>query len=262
MTDLSRIYVPLDTAREELARRRSDPSLLKRVQDALGESFIPEFEAQPRGVVWKYIVSPDNGFAYFLHQCAYAKVAPLALEYRGDMFLTLNEEKKGLGRLRIRQPDGRKEIVEVMDFPANQRKRMDETTLTNGERLMDFHHRLLDVSGYDTQLRDNTEWAHARGKPAEYYYPYLAHFLAHGILFEAYLTDDPDEREVAFTRDVVAPAMERLEKDFQLRPLIVRLFPEQQDAEEDFYWWSYPPQVNEFLRGYVDVPGFKTRSAI
>ena len=255
MPPLDNIYVSLDVARAALEERRKDSALLKRIETLVGADFIPEFKTGPKGVLWKYLLSPDNGFSFFLHQCAYVKVAPLVLEYLGDMFITINEEKKGLGRLRLTLPDGSRQVIDIMDFPPNQRKRMDEVMLKTGESLADLHHRLLSISGYQTGLRDQTGWAHAIGRPADYYDKYLAHFIAHGVLFESYLTDDPDEREVAFTREVVAPAMDRLEKEFGLRPLIVRLFPEQQDEDEDFYWWSYPPHVNEYLLSYVDEHG-------
>lgn len=259
---LDNIYVSLDEARASLEKRRMDPALLKRIESLVSANFMPEFKAGPRGVLWKYILSPDNGFSFFLNQCAYVKVEPLVLEYLGDMFITINEEKKGLGRLRLTLPDGSREVVDIMDFPPNQRRRMDEVVLKNGETLADLHHRLLKISGYQTGLRDQTDWAHTIGRPADYYYPYLAHFIAHGVLFESYLTDDPDEREVAFTREVVAPVMDRLEKEFGLRPLIVRLFPEQQSESEDFYWWSYPPHVNEYLLSYVDEHGLRQRRKV
>lgn len=259
---LDNIYVSLDEARASLEERRADPALLRKIEEFVGTNFMPEFKIGPKGVLWKYLLSPDNGFSFFLHQCAYTKVEPLVLEYLGDMFITINEEKKGLGRLRLTLPDGSKEVVDVMDFPPNQRKRMDEVVLKNGETLVDLHHRLLTFSGYQTGLRDQTDWAHAIGRPADYYYPYLAHFIAHGVLFESYLTDDPDEREVAFTREVVAPVMDRLENEFGLRPLIVRLFPEQQNESEDFYWWSYPPHVNEYLLSYVDEHGLRQRREV
>jgi len=260
MSNLDNIYVSLDEARAELARRREDSLLQKEVENEIGDLFWPMMKEEPHSVMWKYVLSPDNGFAFFLHLAAYVNARPLAVEYLGDTFLTLNEEKKGLGRLRVTLPDKSRGLVDIMDFPPNQKRLMEEVTLKNGTHLVDFHHDLMRRSGFESRVWDSTSWAHAIGKPSDYYYAYLAHFIAHGVAFEAYLTDDPDEREVAFTRDVVAPTMDKLEERFGYRPLIVRLFPEQQSDEEDFHWWSYPPHVNDYIVEYIQAQGFPIRS--
>jgi len=251
MNKLEYIYVTKEEARELLIERRNDHKLSESVESMLGDRFIPEFAGPPKGVLWKYVASPENGFVHYLNLCKETGVKPLFIEYLDDVFLTLNEEKKGLGRLRVTLPDGRKGTVNIMDFPPNQKKKMSNVLLKSGKGLVDFHHTLLERSGYEFQIRDNSAWAHAIGRPVDYYYPYLAHFITHGILFESYLTDDPDEREVAFTREVVAPMVDKLIADFGVQPLIVRLFPEEQTEEEDFYWWSYPPHINEMILEYV-----------
>jgi hypothetical protein len=251
MSNLDYIYVTKEDARRLLLERRADTKLIQHVEAVLGKRFIPEFAGEPKGVVWKYIISPEHGFVHYLQLCKQTDVSPLFIEYLDDVFLTLNEEKKGLGRLRVTLPDGRKGTVDIMDFPPNQKKLMSSVLLKSGKKLVDFHHGLFGQSGYVAQVRDNSQWAHDIGKPVDYYYPYLAHFLVHGILFESYLTEDPDEREVAFTREVVAPTVDRLITDFGVQPLIVRLFPEEQNEEDDFYWWSYPPHVNDMIVEYV-----------
>jgi len=211
----------------------------------------------PHAVMWKYVMSPDHGFTFFLQEAAYVDAQPLTFEYVGDVFLTLNEEKKGLGRLRVTLPDGTKGLIDIMEFTPNQKKKFSEILIKTGTSLVDFHHNLLDISGYKTQLRDNTDWSHAIGKPIDYYYPYLAHFIAHGVLFESYVTDGSDEREVAFTRDVVIPTIDRLEEEYGFRPLIMRAFPENQEDHEDFYWWSYPPHVNSYILKFAEENGLE-----
>ena len=36
-------------------------------------------------------------------------------------------------------------------------------------------------------------------------------------------------------------------------PMAVRLYPDPdgQSEEEDFYWWCYPPHINEYLTQYA-----------
>jgi hypothetical protein len=100
------------------------------------------------------------------------------------------------------------------------------------------------------ERRDITDWYHTIGRPADYYYPYLLHFVAHGVFFEKFETG-VDEREYRFTQSVVLPALQKVEEQFGLKPLLVRLYPENQSDEEDFYWWCYPPRVNDFIVSYA-----------
>jgi hypothetical protein len=43
------------------------------------------------------------------------------------------------------------------------------------------------------------------------------------------------------------PNLERVEREFGMKPLVVRLYPPDQTEDEDFYWFSYPPHVNAYL---------------
>jgi hypothetical protein len=101
-----KMSVSLDEARVELNRRWHDVALRKRVEAELGDKFLPDFAARPRANSFRQLCSPDNGFAFF-YQCAkYLNAEPLISEFHGDLFVNMNEEKKGLGRLRVTQADG------------------------------------------------------------------------------------------------------------------------------------------------------------
>jgi len=109
---------------------------------------------------------------------------------------------------------------------------------------------LLKIAGYNVDIEDGTPWLREAGKKIDYY-KHLLHFVAHGVLFECYPDEDEDEREGVFTRNVVIPAMEKIEKNYGLKPLIITMYPENQNEEEDFFWWSYPPNVNDYLVDYA-----------
>lgn len=252
MDDQTNIYVSLDEARAELARRWQDGELRKRIEVELGENFIQTFgQESPRGVLTRQLCSPDNGFTFFFQCARYVNAEPLALEFTGDIFTHLNEEKKGLGRMHVTLADGSPATFDIMDFHANEKVRLSEAFLKSGENLVDFHHRLLQVAGLPVQLHDNTAWFRRIGKPSAYYYYLLSHFVVHGVLFETFSTDCRDGKETGFTKEVVGPALDRIEAQFGLKPLIVRLYPEEQIDDEVFYWWSYPPDINEYLLLYA-----------
>ncbi len=249
------IHVSLDEAREELAKRWQDEKLRESVESELGQYFINSFKDEPRGVIDWCLVSPNNSFTFFLQCANYVKCFPLATEYLGDTFITFNEEKAGLGRLRAYLKDGRKVLVDLIDFSANEKKQIKEIITKSGEGLVDFHHKLITQSGYSIELLDLTSWFRSIGKAKDYYYLYLLHFVAHGVIFENFVMEDDEESETetVFTHEIVLPAIAKIEQKYGLKPLNVRLYPKQQSAEEDFYWWCYPPHVNEYIINYAEL---------
>ena len=180
------IYVSLDEAREEIKKRWADVELRKRVEDELGEKFMPSFKDNPRGVSFRQLCSPDNGFTFF-YQCAkYVGTDPLILEFHGDIFVSFNEEKKGLGRLRLTLADGSRVMVDIMNFHDNEKKKLGECILKTGENLFVFHHNLFEISKFKIELLENTEYFKKIGHATDYYYYIYLHFISHGVLFETY----------------------------------------------------------------------------
>ncbi len=100
------LYVSLDEAREELHKRWQDEELKQAIESELGETFWPQFKDKPRGYIGRHLPSPNNGFIFFLKCSYYVGAFPLSNEYLEDMFVSLNEEKKGLGRLRVWNDNG------------------------------------------------------------------------------------------------------------------------------------------------------------
>jgi len=247
---MENIYVSLDEARSEIKRRWNDVELKKRIEVELGEKFMPYFSEKPRAVLTKQVCVADNGFIFYYYCAKYVNAEPLALEFLGDIFVHFNEEKKGLGRPRLILEDGKKVIADMISIKENENKKLGECVLTTGENLVDFHHKLIDVSGYQIDVHDNTAWYNKIGHASDYYYFLLLHFVAHGILFDVFQMEE-DESENSFTAKVVLPAVQKIEKQFGLKPLFFRLYPKNQTDEEDFYWWCYPPAVNKKIIEYA-----------
>lgn len=247
------IYITLDEAREELARRWQDSELKAKIEAELGQHFIPHFKDNPRGVLDQCLVTPGNGFTFFLQCSHYVKCVPLATEYLDDTFISFNEEKAGLGRLRAYLQDGSKVLIDLIDFSLHEKRKFNEVITKSGERLVDFHHNLLTFSKYNIEIENLTDWYRSFGKATDYYYWYLLHFVAHGVVFENFVMeeDEESESETVFTHKVVLPAIASIEQKYGLKPLNVRLYPKQQSDEEDFYWWCYPPYVNKYIIDYA-----------
>lgn len=240
------IFTPIDGAREELQSRQSNSALRKEVEAALGSNLWPEMLQESRGTMWRSLPSPDNGFTFFYQASHWLGLTPFLPEYSQDKFVPLNSEKHGLARLRLTLPDGTRATCDILDWQAGQGKPLADVRLKTGETLVEFHHGLFDVAGFAIERRDLSEYFSSRRPPSNYYFYYLSHFVAHGVAFEA-IFEDEDPKEDRFTHEVIYPNIEKIEKAFGLRPLIVQLYPPNQTPIEDFYWWSYPPHVNEYL---------------
>lgn len=246
-----KIHLSHDEAREELKKRWGNTELKCAIEKELGGNFMSQFSEFPRGVSFRQLVTPDNGFTLFFQGAKYVGAEPLVLEIHKDMFVSFNEEKKGLGRLRVTIEDGTRATVDIMDFHANEKKKLGECVLKTGENLVDFHHNLIKVSGYNADIFDNSKWLGQFGGASGYYYPFLLHFVAHGVLFENVESYEENDSGASFINGVTVPAIKKIEEMFGIKPLIVRMYPQNQSEKEDFYWWTYPPAINEYLLDYV-----------
>ena len=244
------IFLSLDEARAELTRRRANTSLRKAVEAELGEYLMPELAAHPRAVIAPQLVTPNNRFIFFCHAANYVGAIPFVLEFLGDTFSKMNKGKRRLVSLLCRH--GHIQMtVNIASPHGNDRRHIHDVTKHNGKRLIDFHRHILEMSGYGIEKMDATQWYHQFGRPCDYYYPYLLHFVLHGVLFEEFLTKDEDAHEGAFTDEVVHPAILKIQDKFGVAPMIVRLEPHKPTADEAFHWQSYPPSINEYILKYA-----------
>lgn len=249
------IYTSLEDAKVELEKRRLNFDLIQRVEEELGDKLISEFRTEPRAVSFRQLCTPDNGFVLFYDSAKILNLRPLVLEYHKDLFVHFNDEKKGLGRLRLLLEDQSRVTVDIINFFENERKKLDEVVLKEGENLLQFHHKLFTIASYqDVDLFDNSTWFKSFSNAADYYYYLLLHFVCHGVLFETFILD-LDDKEGEFTKSIVLPAIQRIKDKFGVSPLIVQQYPDNQTREEDFFWWCYPKVVNDYLVKYSESKG-------
>jgi hypothetical protein len=254
MFKIDNIHLSLDDARKELVERWNNVELKNAIELELGEHLLSDFNDKPRAVLTRQICSPDNGFVFF-YQCAkYIHAEPFAWEFHGDTFVHFNEEKKGLGRFRVLQNNDRKSTIDIIDFHEAERKKLNEINLKSGQNLVDFHHSLFELLNCDIKKCDNTNWFKRLGRASDYYYYLLLHFVVHGVLFVNMESPEGDENDASFMQNVISPAISKIEEKFGVKPLICRLYPnpETQSEEEDFFWWCYPPKINDFMISYAE----------
>lgn len=240
------IYVSLAEARALSKERWANAALRKDVENRLTGHLLHDFETHPRAVLWRSLPSPDNGFTFFIQAAHWIGLEPFLPSYIQDKFVTVNDEKRGLARLCLTTDDGMKVNVDILDWQKSEGLPIDEIYICSRQALAEFHLGLFDIAGYVVDHRDRSEWFKIRKPAYNYYYYYLQHFIAHGVLFEAVLEGE-DARHDEFTRSVIYPNLDRIQSEYGLKPLIVQLYPPNQTPEEDFYWFSYPPHVNDYL---------------
>ena len=218
-------YMSLDEARRELHRRWNDVGLRSAIESALGQHFMELFRDFARAILPRHLISPT--MASCCSTIAQNIWAPaVRLEYLGDCFNSLNEEKMGSSRPRV-FVGANKFQLRLFNIKQWEKQPLREIVLATGETLASFHHGLFDRLGLHVEILDQTACYRAIGKPVDYYYPLFAHAVAHGVLFETFVTDDePVNRlqrktEHWFTDEVVRPIFERVTRDFGLRPMVV-----------------------------------------
>lgn len=245
----SGIYSSLPDARREVRRRWHDHELRRTVQEYLGD--LPTcFLDEPRAVLFRNIASPHAEFCHFAAQARLAGVKPLGVEYLSDRFSTRNPDKINLAKLPIylgANKHGQPMVSynKVIDLKAaDNRKFADIDTLWGGT-LVDFHHGLLQQNLPDLDIFDISGWRHFEGKKASDYYKYfLSLFVCTGILFENFVTSP---QEQVFFDSIVAPSIAEVESIFGVSPLIVKVVPED-DPADDIYWSCYPKHVADEIQ--------------
>jgi len=246
MKDNLNIYTSLDEAKIEIQKRWDNEELKEEVMKYLGE--IPQFfSGGPRAVIFRNIITPDHELLHFLDLADEAGLRPLGLEFTRDNFCTRNADKLCLGKMTFfEKRDSIGGVVmhhtKVIDLMKNDNKKFSEIETFAGEKLVDFHHRLLAQGPAERiELCDMSEWlAENGGYAREYYKRVLAFFICHGVLFESFVTDASEE---VFERDVTLPAIKEVESLFGMKPLTVQLLPD----TEDKYWWCYPKETESFI---------------
>jgi hypothetical protein len=244
---MSYIYTSVEDAADEIARRSKDNALKREVEKFV--KLVPEpMRVQPRAWLDRYIASPDHEAFQFLDKARRANLKPLFVESLGDRFHRENTDKMCLAEM-VFLDEGSENIKkkQVINIKRSHMKAFTAIKTSWGTNFVEFHHALFAQFMSDVETYDASDWFHTQGKNAKEYYPgMLALFVCHGILFEDFITNADEQR---FANEVVFPAFDSVEKRFGLRPLISRLYTDEELAMP--FPWCYPESIELEVAKYA-----------
>lgn len=244
--DIREIYTPLSVAKKEIEKRWKDKELRKKVKKFLGGDIPEPFKKEPRAVLSRHIITPNQELFYFLDMAKMTKLKPIGLEGTGDKFCTKNSDKVSLGKLSFytdiqknaKNLESQKKVVKLIDMMDSEGKSLCEVNTLWGENLVDFHHKLLNFYGSDIETFDDFDWfakRNRRNNAHQYYENFLPLFLCYGILFENFHAKG---KEKSFTDEIIITNYKKIVDTFNLKPLIVPLVPIE-DEMCLFHWDGY-----------------------
>lgn len=117
------------------------------------------------------------------------------------------------------------ETRKLAPLQNNRTKRLSEIMLDNGDSLIEYHHRLHHLFGFEeSAIIDLSEFYGQFGSAAQYYMPYLSLFLAHAVLFEDYHGGEEAGADLdQFTESIFMPAFRELQNIFGISPIVVQM---------------------------------------
>jgi len=240
----------VETAVNEIERRRNDPDLIKRVEDYL-QNDIPEHFSRSKPIFYfsRHLATPNYEVAHVIEMTKLYKYNLVVGEDHKGIFVSNNELKISLGKLPVVKGVSKTndEIIEnmtIIDFATSQGKAMDEISTKFGQSLPDFHHDLFKfVYPENPELVDESAWIdrNDRNNIVEQYKKILALLCVHGVMLESYVPE-----ELKFVTEVVSPAFKTVERAIGVRPLIVEHISPELEVTRN--WNSYPNNVYSFVK--------------
>lgn len=221
-------YVPLLEARQELNNRQRLRSLVEEWWNEQNWT-IPEafYERTDIAGFGRAIATFRYEDALFSEYALAGEFSPLWLEYTASKFNTESPLKKSFLRPRYFVKRGRNNgvllnPVQLTPFQIWRGKSLNNVTLDDGQRLVDYHHRLHDGRMQNSRI-DLSDFYGQFGPAAQYYEAYLSLFIAHGVMFEDYHGGETGPSLQSLTQDVFEPAFIKLQKRFGFKPLLVSM---------------------------------------
>lgn len=231
----------------ELRKRAGDKELRRRVEEYLGNDIPEYFKDGPVLYLARHLASPNFETMRLAHLTEPLGMKTVVSQDTKDMFVSRNHEKRALAKLSVckkisRNTNGFHEQfqnIAIVDFNAAEGKPLCSIETLWGEGLADFHSEIFKrFTNGRIENPDDAAWIdrHHRGNILEHFKHLLPLFLAHGIFFEDYVSQDTH-----FVKHTLLPAFHFVEKRFGYRPIIARLTPG--SMESDLFWLSYPTEV-------------------
>ena len=245
------VYTPLSEAIRLLDERQKDPVLMAKIEELL-KADIPEILLDKNCAVFaRQIATPNIDTQRFIKIAKENNLKPILFEYPKDKFASKNNFKHSLGQIRVSNGinslgQDMMEKINIIDLVKYDGKKIEEIITTWGEPLTDFHRKLFKHYKLpeDLVFYNIGQWYSRNGGDAmNYYTNFMLLFVAHGILFENFLTTKDSEGN--FTQNIVLPVIERIINLTGVKPLIVPISLMENENEE--FWISHPPSIKELI---------------
>lgn len=250
-----KIYTPISQIELELAVRKNDSELIKKVKNFFSTCPFPPLQETPRAVLSRSIATPNMEMERFLSLAKTTNLEPLVLEYP-DKFVARNSHKYHLCKLfffrETLKLNRTIHTLKLVDFNKVEGKNLSEIKTLWGENIVSLHHHFLFLNypNLHNQVLNFTSWfKKTRVMANEYYLYYLALFVTNGVLFENFLFDDKEEE--IFFKEKFLPSFKKIEEIFGVKPLIAQLLPT--DDEKSTFWYSYPEKMRPILLSQVGL---------
>ena len=248
-------YSTLEEAKIEIWKRFNDQFLKKEVEAFLGSSLLAQLPYQNTPFAWRavHVVSPDISLHYFAKLAEEIQLPLVVGEYTADQFCFNNKDKMFLTKWYFYEGKGKHggdkvSCLPLVNFNFLKGKSFNEIKTLWGESFVEFNHQVLMNSKLNNlKTFSLSEWFSQNGKIAsKYYVQFLSLSLCHAVLFENYLTCGDYS---SFSNSVYLPAFEKVQSLFGIKPLVVRLAP--QESEEDLYWYCYPDYLKPIVYEHI-----------
>jgi hypothetical protein len=251
--EVNSIYTPLSVAKKEIWRRWNDKELIKK-EKKFFKNNIPEiFKKEPLAAFARHVTTPNFEHNHFFKKAAVLGLKPICLEYLSDRFVTNNAPKFHLGKMyflggRGKNGGGKVNCIKLINFDKSAGCIIKKVnTIETNIKLIDLHHNLTDYFFPTVNRYDISSWYMENGKlPNEYYKYLLALFIRRGIIFDNFLLND---EEIDFTKNIVLSSIEKVINYFGVKPLIVKLLPENSESENHWYW--YPMMLEVRIKSFI-----------
>ncbi|MEI6479918.1 MAG: hypothetical protein WCO12_00125 [bacterium] len=254
------IYIQPEDAVKELIKRWKDKELENKVETFLDGDIPSSLRTKPHVILFRHIITPDDEARKLVEFSKKFNIDLFVFEFTKDKFVSYNFDKYTLLRMFIylgERPNGQENVfkLKVSDMDAVDGKKIQSIKTLWGEPLVEFHHNILYkvFPEFEDKIFDLSDWLKNHGGKAKIYYEYFVSLLVRNCILLENFQYDGEEGD--FTRDVFLPAFKNIEKKFNLKPLVVKLAPD--DYENNPSWWYYRDYIKSIAEEYIVE--FKTK---
>lgn len=250
------IYTSAEEASRLIKERWNNKELRNRIAKKLNIKMNQILVDGPSGILGRNIGTPDGEFSRFISLNKKIGTKPIVFEHTDDKLVTKNISKYSLVNMpfctgNLKDSFGGVKNIKIIDFNKVDGKKISALRTLWNENLVDFHHRILLSSFPEMKNRsiDMSLWFKGNFEPEKYYELAFSLSIAHSIYFEDFFSfDDEDD----FVRDIVLPAFKKVSKNFDVKPIIVRISKTDNEYRDNPHAMFYPESIKDVVEKYLE----------